>query len=137
MRAICQLFFMVISMIMLQISKLILIIYAIIGPASIDGFWHLSVLFNASLTENPDLCQMDPCHHEEKKKSFVVPVVTSIVGSVLILIFLNSLIVFCTIKRRRQQGMSFFHVQFFQAFSFFLVSIVNILITKQRYECDI
>ncbi|XWS16271.1 hypothetical protein CRYUN_Cryun34aG0070800 [Craigia yunnanensis] len=56
-----------------------------------------------SLTGNPDLCQMDPCHHEEKKKSFAVPVVTSIVQSVLIFIFLSILIVFCIIKRRRQQ----------------------------------
>ncbi|XP_007024354.2 PREDICTED: probable LRR receptor-like serine/threonine-protein kinase At1g05700 [Theobroma cacao] len=53
------------------------------------------------LAENPDLCQMDPCHDKEKKK-FVVPVVASIV-SVLVLIFFSILIVFCMIRRRRQQ----------------------------------
>ncbi|XVE88781.1 hypothetical protein DITRI_Ditri19aG0096400 [Diplodiscus trichospermus] len=60
-----------------------------------------------SLTENPDLCIMDPCHHEEKKND-VVPVVAAIVASVLILIFLSTPIVFRIIRRRRrrrQQGL--------------------------------
>ncbi|KAK6264162.1 hypothetical protein SCA6_019596 [Theobroma cacao] len=54
-----------------------------------------------SLPENPDLCQMDSCHDKEKNK-FVVPVVASIV-SVLVLIFLSILFVFCIIRRRRQR----------------------------------
>ncbi|XVE88782.1 hypothetical protein DITRI_Ditri19aG0096500 [Diplodiscus trichospermus] len=47
---------------------------------------------------------MDPCHRGEKK-NFVVPVVAAIVASVLILIFLSTLIVFRIIRRRRQRGL--------------------------------
>ncbi|XP_022715074.1 putative leucine-rich repeat receptor-like serine/threonine-protein kinase At2g19230 [Durio zibethinus] len=54
-----------------------------------------------SLAENPDLCQIDPCHRKEKK-NFAVPVVVS-VASALVLIFLSILIAFGRIKRRRQR----------------------------------
>ncbi|XWS12020.1 hypothetical protein CRYUN_Cryun37aG0054500 [Craigia yunnanensis] len=55
-----------------------------------------------SLAGNPDLCQMDSCHREEKK-NFAVSVVALIVASVLILIFLSILLVFCIIRRGRRR----------------------------------
>ncbi|XP_022777203.1 LOW QUALITY PROTEIN: probable LRR receptor-like serine/threonine-protein kinase At1g05700 [Durio zibethinus] len=54
-----------------------------------------------SLAENPDLCQIDPCHHKETR-NFAVPVVVSVVSG-LVLIFLSILIAFGIIKRRRQR----------------------------------
>ncbi|OMO70927.1 Lipase, GDSL [Corchorus capsularis] len=55
-----------------------------------------------SFADNPDLCQMDPCplHHEGKTSN--VPVVASIAASVIVLIVLSILLVFCMIRRRRK-----------------------------------
>ncbi|OMO66487.1 hypothetical protein COLO4_30541 [Corchorus olitorius] len=53
-----------------------------------------------SFADNPELCQMDPCHHEGKRSN--VPVVASIAASVILLIVLSILFVLCMIRRRRK-----------------------------------
>ncbi|KAL4625948.1 hypothetical protein ACB092_05G060600 [Castanea dentata] len=63
--------------------------------------------FYASVGENPDFCMSVPCKRK-KKKEYVIPIITSSIAAVLVLLFIFSALDIC--RRKRQGGTSFYMV---------------------------